>query len=653
MTVALRVSLVLLVAGCSGPPPERPTPPTTGEVAADPAPPPEPATAAAAPPAAAAPVTPAELPLAPPAEAGPLLTPEAAPDLKVQPVPAGQRVSRHRGSVPPLHNGPTPAPTPIPALPIRQPARVLGDLRFLAPGSARGGVALSPDGKRLALGTCLFDAATGELDAAYDIGGSSVHKLAFSPDGTRLYCSEGATSNVPTHGNALAVRDVPGKRQLLTIPASDWALSGDGQLLVTLETAADEAEDGPDRGMGSYYVAVRLYDTTTWKGVVGYRVHGARPTAVALSPDGGRVVIGCDDGAVRVWDRAAGREVATLRDLCGFTFPTHKPVAHLFAFSQDGKTLAAANARPHDSNSPRQVAWWRWSDGTLLHVKPAPKYYDPSDLRFSPDGRYLFAGRPGGASVWDAASGACLKEFTYDADKRAISSVAFQGPDRAFAPGLRPVLLSFPSLDPVAWPDRPFAARPPAPGFPTVEPMPPEKSLAYPHPGYDLAGGGRVRVLRPMDEREAGFEHTDAAGKRVRHYEAGRTGSYAVSPDAKILVTCATARGITYRAYDYADWESPVRFWEMATGRELGVIRVYPQGGGALTFSPDGKRLAMAHHDGLIRLWDVATREPTLALDPAGHGFDGLTFSTDGRWVVGGGVSSPVVVVWDATPPAK
>ena len=643
MTVGFRVSFVLLLAGCSGQPPQEATPPTTEPVAVAPA-------AAPAPPAGPEPAA--------PAEPGFSLTAEVAPDLTVQPAPSGQRVPKYSfpESYKPLHHGPTPAPTPIPVLPTRKPVKILGDLRFVAPGSTSGGVALSPDGERLALGTCLFDAATGELDAAYDAGGSSVHKLAFSPDGARLYCGEGASGNVPTHGNHLAVRDVPGRQQLLTIPATDWGLSGDGRLLATLQSVYYEPEGGKDgwRSLVAHsYQAVRLYDTTTWKGVAGYRVRGARPTAVALSPDGGRVVLGCDDGAVRVWDRAAGREVATLRDLCGSPFPTHKPVAHQLAFSPDGKTLAAANARPHDSDTPRQVAWWRWPAGTLLHVKPAPKYYDPTDLRFSPDGRYLFAGRHGGANVWDAASGEVRVQFTYDADKRAVSSVAFRGPDRVYVPGVRPALLAFPSLDPVAWPERPFAARPPAPDFKTVEPMPPEKPTPDFYASHELPGGGRVRVLRPMDEREAGFEHADAAGKRIRHYEAGRTGPFAVSPDAKLLVTCATARGITYRAYDYADWESPVRFWELATGRELGVIRVYPQVQGPLTFSPDGKRLAMPHSDGLTRLWDVATRKPTLALDSGVHGVDGITFSTDGRWVVGGGNTSPVLLVWDATAPPR
>jgi WD40 repeat protein len=85
------------------------------------------------------------------------------------------------------------------------------------------------------------------------------------------------------------------------------------------------------------------------------------------------------------------------------------------------------------------------------------------------------------------------------------------------------------------------------------------------------------------------------------------------------------------------------------------VIRAYPMVdmSRGFQFSPDGKRFAMVHTDGLIRLWDVATRQPILALDPDGNRFDRFTFSTDGRWYVGGGGQSQVLAVWDATAPPR
>lgn len=582
------------------------------------------------------------------------LTSEAAPDLTVKPIPAGQRNSPYSypESYRPLHHGPTPAPTPIPVLTTRTPVRVLGDLRFLTL-NAGPGIALSPDGKRLAYGSRVFDFATGDLDAAYDIGGSTVHKLRFSPDGTRLYAGEGPGSNVPTHGTSLAVRDVPGKQQLLTIGTTDWWLARDGRQLVTLESVYYQPP-GVEDLLARHYPAVRVYDTATWKGVAAYRVHGARPTAVALSPDGKRLLLGCDDGAVRVWDRDAGKEVATFLDLTETKFPTHKPLVHLFAFGPDGKTVVAANARPHDSNTPRQVAWWTWPEGRLIHIKPAQPSYDPTDLHFSPDGKHVFAGRGGGATVWDAVTGEVVADYTRDRDKRVVPGVAFAGADGVYAPdGSRPTRLSFPKFDPQRWPARPFAARPPAPDIKTVEPLPFEKRDSQVPTSIPLRDGGRVRVLRPFHEREAGFEHLDADGKRVRHYEPGRTGNYAVSPDGKLLVT--SAKSTEYAAYDYAKWENPVRFWELATGREVGVIRVYPAVDPyrAFVFSPDAKRLALTHSDGLVRIWDVATHTPLVVLDAEGYWHDRYTFSADGRWLVGGGADSPVLAVWDTTPPPR
>lgn len=635
MTSIVRIAFVLLIAGCS-----RQRAQESGVST------PEEQLVAKAAPAA---------PVPPPVE--PLLTLEAALDLELQPVAAGQRMSPYSypESYNPRRYGPTPPPTPIPVLPIRKPARILGDRRFYDARSVRGGVALSPDGKRLALGTSIFDANTGELDAAYNANGNSVHKLAFSPDGTRLYCSEGPISNVPTHGNRLVVRDVPGKQQLLTIGAYDWALSGDGRLLATLESVSYDPHEGnpEDRNLlAHFYPAVRIYDTQTWEGVAGYRVRGAHPTAVALSPDGGRIVLGCDDGAVRVWDRATGTEVATYRELCHAPLPMRRPVVHQFAFSPDGRALAAANARPHDDKTPRQVAWWQWPAGILVHQKSTVPnyYYDPTDLRFSPDGRFLFVGR-GGASVWDAVSGELRTKLLYDRDKQAVPFLSFISNDRVFSLDRgRPTMLSFPSLDPVPWPERPFEPRPPAPDFETVQPMPPKQAQDNHHPGYPLPDGGRVRVLRAHYEREAGFEHTDAAGKRVRHFEAGRTGGYAVSPDGKLLVTSASS--IEYAANTYAKTENPVRFWELATGREIGVIRVYPtvRPPAGFGFSADGQRLAMCHSDGLIRVWDVATREPILAFDPDGYWLDQFSFSTDGRWLVGSGRELAILAVWDTTP---
>ena len=105
--------------------------------------------------------------------------------------------------------------------------------------------------------------------------------------------------------------------------------------------------------------------------------------------------------------------------------------------------------------------------------------------------------------------------------------------------------------------------------------------------------------------------------------------------------------------YDYAKWENPIRFWDLTTGKEVGVIRVYPKVYGGLHFAPDGKQFAVLHLDGLVRVWDVETRKPLFALDPDGYWPAAMSFAKDGKSLVGGDPKSPALVVWGVTDAKK
>lgn len=222
---------------------------------------------------------------------------------------------------------------------------------------------------------------------------STVHAVAFSPDGTQL-ASVGTDGlifvfDILLSGTITLTFDVPGDPALLSL-----SYSADGRRLLGAGGSQTDADGA---------AVLRLWDVVDASVVQDYSGHTNRPV-VALFPDdslilsGGTVVR--DDGetdyVLRVWDIASGRVIQELEG--------HTNNITALAISSDGQRALSASA-------DRSVRVWDLSAGTSeqvgVHNTPVT-----SVVWLPGDQTAISGGRDGQIRVWDVAGLSLQRRFT-------------------------------------------------------------------------------------------------------------------------------------------------------------------------------------------------------------------------------------------------
>jgi WD40 repeat protein/DNA-binding SARP family transcriptional activator/energy-coupling factor transporter ATP-binding protein EcfA2 len=238
-------------------------------------------------------------------------------------------------------------------------------------------IAYSPDGARLEVADCLFDAATGQELFALRGHTHGIPHLAFNGDGTRVITA--------SYDGTTRVWDLTPAHELFARPAHggmvyDIAYGPDGRLLATA------GRDG----------TAIIWAAESGEAVHVLAGHTDVVNGAAFSPDGGLLATASADRSVIVWETATGQK---LRTLIG-----------------------------HDADKPGGVPLFRG----VIAAAFGPQCLDPSG---TPPGPCPLAtvGMDGQLIVWDAQSGQRL--FDYQDAIGGLKSVAFSPDGKLLAIG--------------------------------------------------------------------------------------------------------------------------------------------------------------------------------------------------------------------------
>ncbi len=327
---------------------------------------------------------------------------------------------------------------------------------------------------------------------------------------------------------------------------------------------------------------VQGYSVDSWRRGPRLKAPGG-VSRLAVSPDSRTVAAGCNDGRIALWAAGGGSAPKMLEGFYGVPGNSLLNSVVIFSidFSAHGRLFAAGTY--YERGGRGTVLIYRASDGKLVRRVPVPG--SVSNLRFSPDGRWIALGiyregQPGRACLIDAGSGKVVKSvpahpgfcsgIAWAADSKHVFTAGADGrADRRSVPSLMA--------------DKVYEARVDHPIYATE---------THQWPRY-VGHSPFATVKGPI----------------------GILIGVAVSPDGRSIATsCANG---------------PITLWNEATGDVRWQISPIQGEADDLEFSPDGRKLAVSSQNGdATTVFDVDRAVRTLTLSGVGQGTFGSVLTT-------------------------
>ncbi|CDF36606.1 WD40-repeat containing protein [Chondrus crispus] len=348
---------------------------------------------------------------------------------------------------------------------------------------------------------------------------------------------------------------------------------------------------------------LRVWSTSERKVLRSFRGRRSKVHCVAMSRDGRRVVSGSGDMSVRVWDVETGEQV-------GEVLVGHTDVVLSVAMSGDGRRVVSGSF-------DKSVRVWNVETGAQVGEALVGHMGWVLSVAMSGDGRRVVSGsRDKSVRVWDVETGAQVGEALVG-HTGWVLSVAMSRDGRRVVSGSRDKGVRVWDVETGAQVGEALVGHT---GW--------VWSVAMSRDGRRVVSGSKDKSVRVWDVE---------TGAQVGEALVGHTGwvwSVAMSGDGRRVVSGSRDRS--------------VRVWDVETGAQVGEALVGHTGWvWSVAMSGDGRRVVSGSRDKSVRVWDVETgAQVGEALVGHTGSVWSVAMSGDGRRVVSGSRDKSVRV-WD------
>jgi WD40 repeat protein len=330
--------------------------------------------------------------------------------------------------------------------------------------------------------------------------------------------------------------------------------------------------------------SVWFWNVATGTATTAREGHTGNVRGLAISPDGRLAASAGDDQVVRLWDVDTGRASRALQGASGRN--------RCVAFSPDGKMLASAG-------TSRTITLWEVESGQVVRTLLGHAG-EILCLAFSPDGKRLAsAGSDRLLRIWDPNTGAELRSLEGHTDE--IRGIAFRRDGAVLAS---------------AGGDGALRLWDPAAGRGLEVHYPPEKTAFW---GVAFGPDGRIATAT---ESRMVYVWEDSQPKCFRGHNH-RLQGVTFSPEGRQVATASL------------DWT--VKIWDVDSSQEYREFRTPGEKTLAADFSADGRQITVVAANGGIRRCDLQSGEVADHFEPDLDRPRSCAFSANGRLLAAAG----------------